>query len=81
MNLLTLSKLIQLVTILGPKFKEVLPILIEIIQLVKGVFSESNPPPVGFAPGPAVTLDEVVAKMEAEGCDKAEAQALVDLVK
>lgn len=75
---LSWAKILQLVTILGPKFKEVLPILIEIIQIIKGVVTPETP---GFAPGPAMAPADFIKKLTAEGCDQVEVEKLMEVMK
>ena len=75
---MNLARIIQLITVLGPHFKTLLPILIAIIQEIKGIVPAPGVAP-GFAPGPAVEPQEAIKAMVDAGCEEAEAKALVDL--
>ena len=76
---MNLARIIQLITVLGPHFKTLLPILIAIIQEIKGIATTTDSSTPGFAPGPAVEPQEAVKAMVDAGCEEAEAKALVDL--
>lgn len=80
----TIRLILQLVTVLGPRFKEILPIIMEIIADVKGVTSPAregttNPVP-GFTAQKPVEPATFVKHLTDVGVEQVEAEKLHDLV-
>lgn len=84
MKMKYVTLLIQLVTILGPKFKEILPILLQIIELVKGIVPPTPGTPTGISfsmpSAPSVEYQQFINDAKNAGADESDAHQLAQLM-
>ena len=73
---------LRLITVLGPKFKEVLPVLITIFEELKTMFGGTTSSTPGFSPAPPTAEHQQFVKEAVDaGCDADEATQLANLIQ
>lgn len=73
---------LRLITVLGPKFKELMPILLSIIEELKALYGGNTSTTPGFSPAPPTAEHQQFVKEAVDaGCDADEATQLANLIQ